>query len=207
MPTVSARRTVFFWAWACAAAQTPGLDAFRELRRRLDGGQETASLVLSLKRYPLNPSGGVASGFKARSTEASTNVRGGFALDVVRAAACRNGIPSDLALALVDRESRFHNDVTGSQGELGASQILPATANAYGFDIGRLSTDFAYNVESGMKILRDLSERFGGDWKSVLRAYNGGPEFASASQEAQIQTARYASEIETWRSRYGPHCP
>jgi soluble lytic murein transglycosylase-like protein len=204
---IRARPVIFFWAWACATAQTPALDAFRELRRRLDEGRETASLVASLRRYPLNPSGGVAASYRIRSTETSTNVRGSSALDAVRAAACRSGIPPDLALALVDRESRFHNDVTGIHGELGAAQILPATANAYGFDIGRLSTDFAYNVESGMRILRDLSERFGGDWKAVLRAYNGGPGFASAAQEAQVQTARYASEIETWRSQYGPHCP
>ena len=207
MVGIRARSVIFLWAWAWAAAQTPALDAFRELRRRLDEGRETASLVAGLRRFPLNPSGAVAPSYKIRSKEASTTVSGSSALDTVRAAACRNGIPPDLALALVDRESRFHNDLTGSQGELGAAQILPATAKASGFDIGRLSTDFAYNVESGMNILRGLSERFAGDWKAVLRAYNGGPEFASAAQKAQIQTARYASEIETWRYQYGPHCP
>jgi soluble lytic murein transglycosylase-like protein len=128
-------------------------------------------------------------------------------MDAVRVAACRNGIPPDLAMAVVDRESGFNNEAIGPQGEVGAAQILPATAYAYGFDLSRLRLDFSYNVDSGMKILRDLFGRFGGDWTSALRAYNGGPDFSNSSAAAQAQTARYASDVEGWRSHYDSHCP
>ena len=193
--------------WAPGSAQTPALDAFRELRCRLDENRETASLVASLPRLTPNRPVETAPVHAIRRMDAPHPERERPAIEVVRAAACRNGVPPDLALAVVDHESRFRNDVIGAQGEIGAAQILPATADAYGFDLARLRADFVYNVEAGVKILRDLSERFAGDWTSVLRAYNGGPSFSSASQEAQIQTARYAGEIETWRSQYGSRCP
>lgn len=208
--------SILLGACALACAQTPGLDAFRELRRRLDEKRETASLVASLPGFtpvaslpslaPPRPAE-TAPPYGLRRIDAVNPERESTAVDVVRTAACRNGVPPDLALAVVDHESRFRNDVTGALGEIGASQILPATANGYGFDLARLRMDFSYNVEAGVKILRDLSERFGGDWTSVLRAYNGGPNFSNASAEAQLQTSRFAGEIETWRRQYGPYCP
>lgn len=228
---------------ACSLAfcQTPALDAFRELRRRLSEGRETASLGASLSGFVPPVSGEAARAPAVRRFDSPTpptqldrvadfSRQGGppeapaavprasaereqvaakepAPVDLVRTAACRNGVPPDLALALVDRESRFRNDVTGAQGEIGAAQILPATAAAYGFDAARLRSDFGYNVESGMQILRDLAGQLGGDWAAVVRAYNGGPNFGSASPEAQTQTARYAGDIESRRSRYGSRCP
>jgi soluble lytic murein transglycosylase-like protein len=126
---------------------------------------------------------------------------------VVRTAACRWGVPPDLALALFEHESGIRNDVVGEQGEIGSAQILPATANKYGFDVDRLRNDFVYNVDSGVRILRDLADRFQNDWHSVLRAYNGGPDFTNSSHAARIQTVEYASQVEAGRIKHEKICP
>lgn len=203
-------------------AQTRGLDALRELRRRIDSHIETASLSSSL-----SPIIEAATGFGQRTIRGAV---GPFASsleeaqpshgegpraqsgrdvqprEVVRITACRNGVPPDLAGAVIEHESVYRNDVVGGQGELGAAQILPATAATYGFDISRLRKDFAYNVEAGVQILRDLADRFQGDWRSVLRAYNGGPDFANSSLAARSKTAAYAKAVEARRNSYDSRC-
>lgn len=73
-------------------------------------------------------------------------------------------MPPDLALALFERESGVRNDVVGQQGEIGSAQILPATAVSYGLDVRRLRTELAYNVDSGVRILRALADHFQSDW-------------------------------------------
>jgi soluble lytic murein transglycosylase-like protein len=187
-----------------AASQTPALDAFREFRRRLDENRETASLAARFVRPAHVPdlrTRTVPSGDEKAPTRLDADPLG-----VVHAAACRNGIPPDLAAALIEQESGFQNEVSGSRGEFGAAQILPSTAAGYDLDIDRLRTDFAYNVESSMRILRHLAERFPGDWRNTLRAYNGGAGFPASSAQVQSQTAVYADAVEARRSRYDSRC-
>jgi soluble lytic murein transglycosylase-like protein len=206
-------------------AQTQGLDGFRELRARLAQGRETASLSASMARLSEKPTTGrvdhtVQLAFtpitshsvatEPRQTEADVQwlpEARGNPNEIVRAAACRWGVPPDLALALLERESGVRNDVVGEQGEIGSAQILPATAVRYGFDVARLRTELAYNVDSGVRILRALADHFQNDWHSVLRAYNGGPDFANSSRAAQIQTEEYANAVEAERVKHDTTCP
>ena len=74
--------------------------------------------------------------------------------DTVRALACEQGVPPGFALAIIDKESGFNNQARGRRGEIGASQILPATARAWGFDTGRLAREFAYNVGAGVATVK-----------------------------------------------------
>lgn len=66
------------------------------------------------------------------------------------------------------------NEVVSPAGAVGEHQIMPATAEQYGYDPMRL-TDPAYNKEVATAIIADLNKRYPNDPVSVFIGYNAGP--------------------------------
>lgn len=61
-------------------------------------------------------------------------------------------------------------------GALGPMQIMPNTAKLINGKLPsnkKLKTDIEYNVQTSMKLLRRLKDRYG-DWKTVFGCYNTG---------------------------------
>ena len=127
----------------------------------------------------------------------------------VRRLACDAGIPPDFALAVLDKESGFDNTMRGSMGEIGASQILPATAFALGLDVRRLAVEFAYNAKAGVAILQSLLAKAQGDQVKALCHYRAGPRWFRLPPRAQRRVRAYASAVvEIMKTRYaGVSCP
>ena len=127
----------------------------------------------------------------------------------VRALACEASVPPDFALAVFDKESGFDNRMRGSRGEIGASQILPATARALGLDVNRLAEEFAYNAKAGVAILRTLFQQARGDRHRALLAYRAGPNWSKLKPRAQARVLDYASGVERlMNTRYADvRCP
>lgn len=92
-------------------------------------------------------------------------------LAVARDAARRHGIPEDLFLRLVQRESNWSPSAVSPKGATGLAQLMPATAALLGVDIA----DPAQNLDGGARYLKMMYRRFG-DWRLALAAYNAGPE-------------------------------
>lgn len=112
-------------------------------------------------------------------------------------------MPPDFALAVLDQESGFDNSMRGSQGEIGVSQILPATALALGFDVQRLRREFSYNARAGVTILRRLLTRSKGDRTNALREYRAGPAWARLAPRLQRYVHDYVASVEQLsRTRY-----
>jgi len=88
-----------------------------------------------------------------------------------RAAARRHGIPEDLFLRLVQRESNWQVAAVSSKGAIGLAQLMPGTADLLGVAID----DPAANLDGGARYLRMMHDRFG-TWRLALAAYNAGPE-------------------------------
>jgi len=124
----------------------------------------------------------------------------------VRIVACQANVPPDLALAVFEHESGFNNRARGEKGELGAGQIMPSTAAAFGFDQRRLATDYNYNVRSAVAIMHWLLAYFAGDEQAAIRAYNGGTGWRSASLAASAQIENYASAVSRLRRNYAVDC-
>lgn len=91
-------------------------------------------------------------------------------LDVARAAALKHGVPSDLFLRLVQRESGWNDTAVSVKGALGLAQLMPETADLLGVD----PHDPHQNLDGGARYLRRMYDKFG-NWRLALAAYNAGP--------------------------------
>lgn len=82
------------------------------------------------------------------------------------------GVDPALAVAVAEAESSFNPGAVGGAGEIGLFQLMPDTAAELGvtnrWDIGQ-------NIAGGIRYLRKMLDRYGGDETRALAAYNGGP--------------------------------
>ena len=94
------------------------------------------------------------------------------------AAAAAAGIDPLLLLALVREESRYDPAAVSPAGAVGLAQLLPSTARALAGDVptdaARLK-DPTLNLTLGARYLRMQLDRFHGDLRLALAAYNAGP--------------------------------
>jgi soluble lytic murein transglycosylase-like protein len=90
----------------------------------------------------------------------------------INAAAASNGIDPALLKGLVSQESGFNPNARSGAGALGLTQLMPGTASALGVTN---PLDPAQSLQGGAKYLREQLDRFGGDEKLALAAYNAGP--------------------------------
>ncbi|AEI66521.1 lytic transglycosylase domain-containing protein [Corallococcus macrosporus] len=102
-----------------------------------------------------------------------------------------------LILAIIDVESDFTEDAVSVKGARGLMQIKPSTlhflAAKEGLRLSReeVTADPALCVRLGIRYLRSLQERFGGDLDLALMAYNAGP--------TRIRNAIKQGELERFR--------
>jgi soluble lytic murein transglycosylase len=98
--------------------------------------------------------------------------------DEVVAAAQAAGIDPLLLLALMREESRYDPVVISPARAVGLAQLLPTTARALASDASitvRRLQDPGTNLTLGARYLRLQLDRFSGDVRLALAAYNAGP--------------------------------
>ena len=90
---------------------------------------------------------------------------------LVREAAARYGVAPELIEAVIRLESAYNPYAVSSKGAKGLMQLMPATARRFGVkDI----FDPAENVRGGVEYLRHLLDKYGGDERLTLAAFNAG---------------------------------
>lgn len=87
-------------------------------------------------------------------------------------AAKQNNLRPELLEAVVQVESGYNPDALSNKGASGLMQLMPATAQALGVND---PFDPEQNLMGGAKYLRQQLDRFNGDEKKALAAYNAGP--------------------------------
>ncbi len=116
----------------------------------------------------LSPQNASASASKAGQSQKSY-------FDLIAAHARANGIPVELARAVVKHESGFNPDVTGLAGEIGLMQIKLSTARGMGYKGSAQELyEPATNIRWGMKYLGQAQKLAGGSECGTLSRYNGG---------------------------------
>ncbi|KTR05106.1 murein transglycosylase [Aureimonas ureilytica] len=112
--------------------------------------------------------------------------------DIIEREAKANGVPVELAHAIVSVESHYRVDVTGRAGEIGLMQIKPATARDMGFtgDATDLYNPIV-NIKYGMKYLAGAERRGGGTLCGTILKYNAG----HYSKRMNPTSARYCEKV------------
>jgi soluble lytic murein transglycosylase-like protein len=146
---------------------------------RLDQLQTMVAQMTAPAAAPAAPSsassfaGALAAAQTSPSAAPVTGAGGSSAFDTqINAAAASNGIDPALLKGLVSQESGFNPNARSGAGALGLTQLMPGTAAGLGVTN---PLDPAQSLQCGAKYLRQQLDRFGGDEKLALAAYNAGP--------------------------------
>nr|WP_237683986.1 transglycosylase SLT domain-containing protein [Pseudaminobacter soli] len=87
----------------------------------------------------------------------------------------RQGLPPEVALAVMEIESNFDPGAKGAAGEVGLMQIMPATARMLGFaGDDALLADPAVNIRLGLQYLAKAHRLADGDLCTTLMKYRAG---------------------------------
>ena len=95
----------------------------------------------------------------------------------IRAAAEVHSVDKALIAAVIRAESRFRQDAVSHRGAIGLMQIMPNTGTFIAVKMGKSEFDLFNpndNISMGVWYLRYLLDRFKGDTKTALIAYNAG---------------------------------
>lgn len=91
--------------------------------------------------------------------------------EIISAVSEAHGVDPLLVRALIQVESGYRPKARSPKGAMGLMQLMPSTAREYKL---RNPLDPKANIEAGIKHLKSLIDRFGGDLKLSLAAYNAG---------------------------------
>ncbi len=120
---------------------------------------------------------------------------------LVRREASAVGINPSLVAAVAQTESGRNSSATSATGAAGIMQLMPATARALGVAD---PYDPAANVRGGATYLRDLLERFNGNVRLAVAAYNAGPGAVEryGGVPPYVETQRYVTRVlDAYRAR------
>lgn len=92
-------------------------------------------------------------------------------ISLAHSAAVRHRVDHRLVESLIEMESSFNPRAVSRAGAMGLMQLMPAVARRYGV---RDPLDAAQNIDAGVRHLRGLLLRYGGDIERALAAYNAG---------------------------------
>ncbi|AKG35721.1 lytic transglycosylase domain-containing protein [Paenibacillus durus] len=131
--------------------------------------------------------------------------------NLIQAASSKYGVPTDLIKAVIDTESSFNPNVVSSAGAKGLMQLMDGTAEGLGVSD---PFDPAQSIDGGVRYLSYQLNRFNGQEKMALAAYNAGParviklgvstdeELMQQLDKLPEETQAYIAKIERARAKY-----
>jgi soluble lytic murein transglycosylase len=152
---------------------------------------------LVIKEYPLPPGPRMLS-----TTPPRAGAAGERAYDtLIREIAGRHGVEYALVKAVIKAESAFNRHAVSRKGALGLMQLMPATAAMHQVRNAFLPRD---NIEGGVRHLRMLLNRYGGNLPLAVAAYNAGTQrVEDAGGVPRIQETReYLARVLRYRVAY-----
>ena len=91
--------------------------------------------------------------------------------EMLTSAAKRHGVDPKLVKAIAIAESNMNQDEISEVGAIGVMQLMPETAEGLGVN----PYDVQENIEGGTKFLKQMLNKFDGDVRLAVAAYNAGP--------------------------------
>jgi len=120
---------------------------------------------------------------------------------IIREAARRHQVDAALVKAVIRAESDFVPQAVSPKGALGLMQLMPATARQR--NVWRVMEP-RENVEGGVVHLRYLLDRYAGDLRLALAAYNAGEKAVDdhGGVPPYPETLEYLSRVLRFRDSY-----
>jgi soluble lytic murein transglycosylase len=120
---------------------------------------------------------------------------------LIRDAARRYRVDHALVKAVIRAESDFVPYARSPKGALGLMQLMPATARLY--NVWRIFEP-RENIEAGVKHLRLLLDRFNGNVRLALAAYNAGAEAVARHRGVPPyrETVEYLDRVLRFQAQY-----
>ena len=148
--------------------QLPGLP------QQADQGQDFASMVRAqlAAENGHGDASGAASGAAIGAINAPSMVPPEQIDHLVSQNSAQWNVDPALVKAIIANESGFNSNATSNVGAQGLMQLMPGTAQGLGVTN---AYDPAQNVWGGTKYIKGLLDRFNGDVKMAIAAYNAGP--------------------------------
>lgn len=95
-----------------------------------------------------------------------------LAKPIIEAAAKAQEVPPELLRAVIEQESGFRSCAISAKDARGLMQLMPATVEEFGVAD---PFDPKENIGAGAKYLKQLLDKYKGELKLALAAYNAGP--------------------------------
>lgn len=170
----------------------------REVREEAESGkkrpappaQEATSPMQSagspVEHAPRGPSGDSEIGFSAPDREAIRVLASRVASE--------HGVDEALVLAVIEVESNYTVDARSPRGAVGLMQLMPGTAQRFSVSDPYDATE---NLDGGVRYLKELLERYSGEVRLALAAYNAGEEAVERFEgiPPYRETIRYVSRV------------
>lgn len=137
-----------------------------------------------------------ASGGGARLDQFIASKEAGALRELIRRAALDHRLEEELLVAVIFAESAFDPRAVSPKGAMGLMQLMPDTAARFGVE---QPFDPWQNLNGGAAYLRQLFDKYGGDLKLALAAYNAGEGRVQTYQGVPpfSETVNYISRVTT----------